>query len=279
LVSLETIEVIHTIDYVALFEMAEPHEVRFRRLCPFPYITDIFETYLDGHQISARSISLFDLRQLRHQKHQFYIEGRPAAVLWQWSGFTGDPRYMALSVDQRLVAKYGKTNALAKRGYLEPAEKDAPVALTKIRAVKELRASNSVEEIGSEEFPLDNRAGSDTLSVEHEVTKTITTTLSTESGVQYQAKLGAKFLSVVESQISAQLSEKYGHAVGESITRRQRLQFAVKPGERVRYVVRWRTTVRRGEYQVHVDAERIDVQFEARFGLSFEVASLPWAVT
>ena len=263
----------HTIDYVAEFELGGPHEVRFRRLTHFPYITDIFETYIDGARKFTRPISSFDPTQLRPQKHNLYIEGHRAAILWRWGAFTGDPVYMALLVEKRLVAKYGKTAEIAKGGYLEVAYNDMPSDLTKVQTVKEVRATNSIEELGSEEFPLDNQAGSDTLSVEHEVTKTISTTLLTESATQVQAKLGAKLLSVVETQISAKLSEKLGHAIGESVTRRQRLQFAVKPGERVLYVVRWRTTVRRGVFEVLIDNRKTHINFEARFGLSFEVDS------
>ena len=95
-----------TIDYITEFRLTETHEVRFLSLGGF--FTDTFEVYIDGHKVLGKRISWLDIKQqFWLQTCEFYFEGHPAKILWQWNWRNGDPLYIALSVDNRIVAEYG----------------------------------------------------------------------------------------------------------------------------------------------------------------------------
>ena len=137
---------------------------------------------------------------------------------------------------------------------------------------EELGEIGSVE-IASEEFPLDNSSGSDTLSVEYEVSKSLSTSLSITEKKQVEAQLKGTLLAVVESQLAAHLSRVTAHTIGETSTRRQQLKFSVKPGEAVVYTVTWKATARTGACYFLIDRRSLRVPYSVSYGLSFEISS------
>lgn len=262
----------HTIDYVVDFELMRPHTARFRRLTRFPYTTDTLDVYIDRSQILRTQISSFSWEDQSAKKFEFYLDGQPSKIFWKWSIFTGDPKYIAVVSQNRLLAVYGKMPSFQKFG-LSGNDNSSSSKITNVQILREELESESFETVGEDEFPLDNKAGSDVLSVEHEVSKTLTNTFSTEINSQLQAQFSISILDVVKSQISGQLSQNLGQSIGESITKKQKLSFSVKPGHSVSYLVRWRAKVRKGQFKVVIGSTEYKIPFEARLGLFVEIAS------
>jgi hypothetical protein len=127
------------------------------------------------------------------------------------------------------------------------------------------------ETIDIEEFPLDNRYGSDDLTVEHEFSKTVTNEISIEEKGQLQGRIGLDLLGILEGELIKLLSRQIGYTNGESTTRRYTARLSVKKGDFVVYTVVWRRKIRHGKYEVLVGKQRVVFPFRACFGLEYEV--------
>lgn len=127
--------------------------------------------------------------------------------------------------------------------------------------------------IDVEEYPLDNRLGTDNLSVELEISKTVSNEVSLESNVDVGATFNVNILSMLQAEISTNISKKYGHTVGQIVSRRQMLQFTVKAGSFVTYIITWRRKVRTGNYIVSIGNQSFSVPYRIYYDLSYEIST------
>ena len=141
--------------------------------------------------------------------------------------------------------------------------------------LEDVPTSDQLEEINREEFPLDNSFGSEALSVEHEISRSVSSTLSVTNRSQIEARLKAKIFSVIEAQLSSHLERVINHTIGETFSQRQKVEFSVKPGASVLYTILWKTRRRTGKYVLSAGDELFPLLYEVRYGLSFEITSTP----
>lgn len=142
-----------------------------------------------------------------------------------------------------------------------------------VEILQERRITEQIWIIDVEELPLDNRMGSDVLTIEHEFSKTASNELSLEIDRQAEASIGFALLNIIKTKISAGLSKKSGHKFGESVSRRCTLTFSIKPGDFVVYKVTWKQRQICGEYEVTINRNRLTVPFNAFYDLEYEVAT------
>ncbi len=132
---------------------------------------------------------------------------------------------------------------------------------------------NDTDIYSEDEFPIDNRFGSEALTVEHEVSKTASNELVIDSKADKSGSFGAD-VSFFKAQIAASISKQIGHTIGESITRKQRFTFTVKPGQISIYKIVWKRKVRSGEYLISVNNKLIPIAYRVEYDLVCEVRSV-----
>jgi len=259
------------IEYVTTFQLEGEHTFSFRRLAG--WFVDTLELFVDGHQVLTTQMSALTRKTY---KHQSTVEGRLIEIVWKW-GFSGDPLFIALVHEGRLLAVYGDQKALAKRLPLVTDESFA--GSERIVSVQVER--DEVDEIRSvevtqDEFPLDNSSGSDVLSVEYEVSKSLSASVTVTGKEQIEAHIKGGLFSVLESQLAAHLSRVTAHTIGETTMRRQHLKFSVRPGEAVIYTVTWKANTRTGACYFRLGGRSLRVPYAVSYGLSFEIGSREW---
>ena len=112
---------------------------------------------------------------------------RPIEVLWKWNSYTGDPKYIVLVSEGKILARYGSERAIRKLRLDQQQQPEEPVELTSVRIAEEQSEIEDSEIVSREEYPLDNRAGAGKLEVEYEITKTV----NNELRVQSLSEIGA----------------------------------------------------------------------------------------
>jgi len=143
-------------------------------------------------------------------------------------------------------------------------------------AVELLGENNVIDStviIDVEEYPLDNRLGTDNLSVEIEISKTMNNEFSLESGVEIGGNANLSILSMLQMELSTNISKKYGYKIGQAVSRRQMLQFTVKAGSFVTYIVTWKRKVRTGNYIASIENQRFDIPYRLYYDLSYDIGS------
>jgi hypothetical protein len=162
-----------------------------------------------------------------------------------------------------------------RRGYLlrREATSDNSADSADIQIQKDANVHERTEFVGQEEFPLDNRFGTDVIVVEHEVSKTVSNEISVEFSLEGHGEIGARLYGLIQMAISAHLSKQTGHTIGESITRRHTLRLAVQPGQYVVYTLVWKQRKRTGQFTVLANQQTIVVPYQASFDLSYEIKS------
>jgi hypothetical protein len=158
--------------------------------------------------------------------------------------------------------------AIPSAPHAQPVSRAPSLQILQERDVKEL-----TKIVGVEELPLDNRFGSDELTVEHEFSKTVRNEVVIETGSGIQGKIGFDLFSILKNEISASLSKKTGQTFEETISRRCTLTFTVKPGDSVTYKVIWKQKYLSGKYEVAINTQPLLVPFNAGFGLEYEVST------
>lgn len=139
--------------------------------------------------------------------------------------------------------------------------------------IQEQNFENTIETYAEEEFPIDNRFGGESLSVEHEVSKTASNDLTINLQKEKNLGLGVD-VSFVKAQIAANISKQVGHTIGESVTRKQRFTFTVKPGEMTIYKIIWKRKVRSGEYLVSINHSWIPIAYRVEYDLVYEIKTV-----
>lgn len=139
--------------------------------------------------------------------------------------------------------------------------------------IREENIQETVQIVDIEEFPLDNSAGTDALTVEHEVSKTVSNELSITTSTTVSGTLEADLLTILKLEVSASLSKQLGQNIGETITRRQTLHFTVQPHYSVTYAVVWKRKTRTADCLVFVNSKLDRISYKVNYDLSYEVKS------
>ncbi|CCQ74673.1 hypothetical protein [Magnetospira sp. QH-2] len=129
--------------------------------------------------------------------------------------------------------------------------------------------------ISSEEIPLDNRQGSDTLVSEHSFRCAATSKLSVDRETDSGVFLEQGLIKIVEAGLSHSLEKGMGLAVGHEEERSLRLRFSVAPGAMSRYRITWKQEQRHGRLVLNQDGKRLKLPFTVTHGLTHEVEALP----
>ncbi|WP_292870774.1 hypothetical protein [Nostoc sp. LPT] len=139
--------------------------------------------------------------------------------------------------------------------------------------IQNTQLKEHIEIISIEKFPLDNKFGSEILSVEHEFSKTVNNEVTLEATQEIKGMGGLELFEVIKAEISRTSSQKHELSTGESVTRRFKLTFSVKPGDFVTYKVIWKRRVISGEYHVMVNQSTLIVPYSLQLGLEYEVST------
>ena len=257
-----------TIDYVSTFSLVHEHVFSFKRASVF---SQSFEVSIDGQRVlQTRAEST-----LVAQSHSITIEDTPVELLWKWSHWRGEPLYIVLRQGSQILVKYGSDRAIAKLEAKTGTSSDHASNIVALRLLDDVSTSDQVEEVGRDEFPLDNSFGSEALSVEQEISRTISSNLSITNRSQIEAQLKAGIFSVVEVQLSSHLESVTNHTIAETLTRRQKVAFSVKAGQSVLYTILWKARRRSGNCTLSADGKLYQLHYAVRYGLSFEINSNP----
>lgn len=154
-----------------------------------------------------------------------------------------------------------------------PVPTSPPEASPSFEILQEFDVREYTEIVGTEELPLDNRYGSDNLTVEHEFSKTVTSEISVEITQQLQGKIGLDLLKLLKVEVAALLSRQIGYNNGEPTTRRYTSRFNVKRGDLVIYTIVWKRKIHSGKYEILAGNQSVVLPFNARFGLEYEVTA------
>ncbi len=201
------------------------------------------------------------------------IDGEAILLRWRWSIFWGNPVYVLLERDGEILAKYGSDRVIRKIGLAREARVSSPQRITQSRLIREVVSSESVSEFASDEFPVDNRFGSDAVTIEQEVSKTLSTTLTCEEQELLKVGISATVVGVLKSQISNDLSRRLHLTIGETITKRHTVRISVRAGDKVVYELKWKNKLRDGQYLASVDGKQVFVPYQTCFGLTYELTS------
>jgi hypothetical protein len=143
----------------------------------------------------------------------------------------------------------------------------------KVQLIRDIRLGEYAEIIATEEIPLDNRFGSQELSVGHEFSKTVCNEVTLETNQGTGGKGNLDLFHLIKAEISRTSSQKQGLSVGESLTRRFNLTFSVKPGDFVIYKIIWKRRVINAEYHVMYNHDALIVPYNLQVGLEYEVST------
>ena len=201
------------------------------------------------------------------------IDREPILLRWRWSKVWGDPIYILRERDGKTLARYDNDRVIRKIGLSRGENGSSPQRIIKSQLIREVVSTQSVDNFASDEFPIDNRFGSDVVTVEQEVSKTLSTTLTCEERELVNVGISATVVGVLKSQISNDLSRRLNLTIGEKITKRHTVRFSVRAGDAVIYELKWKSKIRHGEYLVSVDGKQVHVPYQTCFGLAYELTS------
>jgi hypothetical protein len=142
-----------------------------------------------------------------------------------------------------------------------------------IQLIQDTKLRERIEIISVEDIPLDNRFGSNELSVEHEFLKTVSNEVTLENSQEIGGTGSLDLFNLVKAEISRTSSQKYGLSMGETVTRRFNLTFSVKSGDFVVYKVIWKRRVIDGEYHIMFNQNHLVVPYSLQSGLEYEVST------
>lgn len=142
--------------------------------------------------------------------------------------------------------------------------------------VREEVTREDVEIISTENYPLDNRHGTVTLTNVQEVAKSISREVTLTTEFEGSIELGADLallLHLLKADISARLSAQTGQKIDETLTRRQTITMSAAPQTFVMYSLTWKRTVRQGIWEIRVKGKYIAVPYVAYLDLTAELKS------
>lgn len=142
-----------------------------------------------------------------------------------------------------------------------------------IQIVNEDNVHETMQILDVEEFPLDNSAGTATLQIDHEISKTVTNELTINTTSNLSGTVDLSLLNAIKAEISTNLQKNSGHKISETIGRRQTLHFTVPPRCSVIYIIIWKRKIRSAECTVFAQNKLHHVNYKANYDLTYEVKS------
>ncbi|HXR40195.1 MAG TPA: hypothetical protein VN776_13940 [Terracidiphilus sp.] len=206
----------------------------------------------DGEVLESSRLGLLlgDLRSFQRNGHSFLLNVHGFGLLG----------HLVLSMDGVEVPRGGVATPMKQ-----------PPQAAAIQFIKELSVQESEEVVGTEEYPLDNRFGDQSLTTVHQVSRESTNELSIDTSTQVGGNVGLTVLSAIKAEIEAQVSQQTGQKIGEKVTESQTLTFSVGPKSSVVYEVVWKRKVRSGERLYLSGGQQMTVPYRINYGLTFEV--------
>jgi hypothetical protein len=180
----------NTIDYASSFSLIRDHVFSFKRMGG--WLSDSREVGIDGQRVLLTRVGYRkgDKSARSAHSHIIMIEDAPVQLLWKWNWvLRGDPAYIALLHGSRILVKYGSDREITKLKTRVGASLDHAKDMVTLRLLEDVLAADQLEEIAREEFPLDNRFGSEALSVEQEISRSVSAGLSVANRKQIEAQL------------------------------------------------------------------------------------------
>lgn len=251
------------IDFAVDFTLERQHTFRMRRIGGF--FTDIYEIHVDEVLLLQARVTAFDVAA---HSQEFVLDGRECEIRWKGAG--GDPEYVAVLSEGRVLALYGHEKFIRELSGSGEAGESAE-AIERVKLVKVTPNARSREIVGTEQVSIDNRNGSDSVTRRTQVSKTIEKTLKTSMQRSVDGSISANIFSVVEAQLAQKLTWDSSHQVGETITRSEEVELVVGGGEAVVYELTWMVESERGEAEFQLGGSRQVVSYEARYGLEMSV--------
>lgn len=142
------------------------------------------------------------------------------------------------------------------------------------KILREFDIEEDIEVLSVEELPLDNRFGSNVLTLEQEFSKNAINEISFESIKEEQEKLNADIFKILQAELTLNLSKKVGYKHGESITCRYTTTINVNTGDYIIYKITWKRKVRRSKYEIIFDNQHYIIPSVARYGVEYEITSI-----
>jgi hypothetical protein len=136
-------------------------------------------------------------------------------------------------------AELPKSDALGSSKSTETPKTNAPKPVKtttsggELKFIKDIIVQESEEIIATERYPLDNRFGDQVFTTERQISRESTNDLSVDTSDQLRGKVSVKVLSVIKTEIEAQVSKQTGCKVGEKVAENQTLKFSVGPNSSV----------------------------------------------
>jgi hypothetical protein len=261
------------ISYSCDIELANPHVVSF--VTSWGMLRDRLDILVDQNMVMSDFASSWYSMLHGESLYQFLLDTQQMNLRWKWS-LWGDPLYILLESQGNLIAKYGNEKAIKKVSDSFPKRALAPKSIIKTHLFEEIEFRDSVSTLNSEEYVLDNRHGSESMEVEQEISKTITSSLTIEESNLAQLAITAGITGVIQGQITKDLSKRLGVAIGESLSKRHTFRFSVRPGDAVVYTILWKSRVRTGAYNFLIDGERRTLPYQVQYDLLYEIDSKPY---
>jgi hypothetical protein len=255
------------IEYTCEIGLHESHSISF--LSHWGWFSDSLNIVVDGQKVLSIRVGWRGW----YGSHSFMLDDEKLEIHWRWNMLWGNPIYILLTTGNTILAQYGNRKKIDRLGYTKGEAGNSTTDFTSIQVVKEIKDSESSTVVATEKYPFDNRHGTDTMSIEQEITKTLSNTLKIDTTTQTSIGLNATLFKVLEAHLSRELSTQIGETIGETVKRRHQFTFSVKPGSFVLYKINWKNTARRGLYTIKINRQKIDIGYEALFGLSYEIAS------
>lgn len=250
--------------------LPDPHVVSF--VSRWGWLRDRLDVQIDGESVMSTYAASWLSLIHGESSQRFDINGQELLLRWRWTVW-GDPLYIALVCRDQVAAIYGSQAAMQAT----PTTGKAAVSMIKSRLLGETLDSESQRVLAVEEYPFDNRFGSESITVDQEVSRTITSALTIEEAHTSKNEISAAVATVLKGQLANELSLKHNIVVGQALARRHTFHFSVSAGKAVLYLITWKHRVRSGSCSIEVSGRQYWIPYEVCFDLSYEITSKPFA--
>ena len=239
--------------------------------------TDRFEVFVDDVKILTRLVHSAEANENLHsESHKLTLENHLLEIRWLFE-VTGPlspykPTSVVLLEGAKILAQYGTTKAI-EVPTVQGLHKTAVQSKDEVQLDGPLNITESIEIIDIDEFPMDNRHGTDVVVIQREISKTVINEVELQTTAEVSGEITADILTAVALKIAGKLSKQTKHTFGETVTLRDTLTFTVQPGKFVIYTIVWKRKVQKGEYAVAINQLSKSLPYSAYFDLSYDIKS------
>ncbi len=258
---------IKNISYACTISLTKMHDVDITT--SWGWFSDALKIFVDGENIVNTRAGWAGWSG----STVFKIDGQEIEARWKWNRWWGYPIYIVLVTSGEIIAEYGKIGSIDKIRNTTRNPGAPRVKFSKLQIISETSESELYEEVTKDTYPFDNRHGSEVLTVEQQLTKTVSNEIALDVSEKVSGEVSADIFRVISSKVSGELSNRLGEKFGKSVTRRHTFKFSVKAGSAVQYTINWKRKVRSGHCVVSVDSSNYELDYETRFGLSYDISS------